>query len=47
MLPIFGIFHVKGNDYRLVARIQYQAGVVEVRFFGTHAEYDQIDADIV
>jgi mRNA interferase HigB len=45
MLPIFG--NVKGNDYRLVARIQYQAGVVDVRIFGTHAEYDQIDADIV
>ena len=41
------VFNIKGNDYRLVARIQYQAGVVEVRFFGTHAEYDQIDADTV
>jgi mRNA interferase HigB len=41
------VFNIKGNDYRLVARIQYQAAVVEIRFFGTHAEYDQIDADTV
>jgi mRNA interferase HigB len=41
------VFNIKGNDYRLVARIQYQAGVVAVRFFGTHAEYDHIDAETV
>jgi mRNA interferase HigB len=41
------VFNIKGNDYRLVARIQYEAGVVAVRFFGTHAEYDRIDADTV
>jgi mRNA interferase HigB len=41
------VFNIKGNDYRLIARLQYQAGVVAIRFFGTHAEYDQIDADTV
>jgi mRNA interferase HigB len=41
------VFNIKGNDYRLVARIQYQAGVVAVRFFGSHAEYDRIDAESV
>lgn len=41
------VFNIKGNDYRLVARIQYQAGVVALRFFGTHAEYDRIDAETV
>jgi len=41
------VFNIKGNDYRLVARIQYQAGVLAVRFFGTHAEYDKIDAETV
>jgi mRNA interferase HigB len=38
------VFNVKGNDYRLIARVQYQAGVLMIRFFGTHAEYDEIDA---
>jgi len=41
------IFNIKGNDYRLVARIQYQAGVLAIRFFGTHAQYDNIDAETV
>jgi len=31
----------------LIARIQYQAGVVAIRFFGTHADYDKIDAETV
>jgi mRNA interferase HigB len=39
------VFNIKGNDYRLVARVQYQAGVLAIRFFGTHAEYDEIDAE--
>ncbi|MBV9558626.1 MAG: type II toxin-antitoxin system HigB family toxin [Pseudolabrys sp.] len=41
------VFNIKANDYRLVARIQYQAGVLLIRFFGTHAEYDRIDAETV
>jgi mRNA interferase HigB len=41
------VFNIKGNDYRLVAAIQYQAGVVAIRFFGTHEEYDEIDAETV
>ena len=41
------VFNIKGNDYRLVAAIQYQAGVVAIHFFGTHAEYDKIDAETV
>jgi mRNA interferase HigB len=41
------VFNIKGNDYRLVAALQYQAGVLAIRFFGTHAQYDQIDAEAV
>jgi mRNA-degrading endonuclease HigB of HigAB toxin-antitoxin module len=29
----------------LVSRVQYQAGILAIRFFGTHAEYDEIDAE--
>ena len=36
-----------GRDYRLVARLNYPAGVLAIRFFGTHAEYDKIDAETV
>ena len=41
------VFNIKGNDYRLVARVQYQAGAVAIRFFGTHGEYDKMDAETV
>jgi mRNA interferase HigB len=33
------VFNIKGNDYRLVAAVQCSAGVLAIRFFGTHAEY--------
>jgi mRNA-degrading endonuclease HigB of HigAB toxin-antitoxin module len=29
------------------AAIQYQPGVLVIRFFGSHAEYDNIDAETV
>jgi mRNA interferase HigB len=41
------VFNIKGNDYRLVAGLQYRAGVLVIRFFGTHADYDRIDAETV
>jgi mRNA interferase HigB len=41
------VFNIKGNDYRLVAALKYPAGVLAVRFFGTHVEYDRIDAETV
>jgi len=41
------VFNIKGNDYRLVAALNYLAGVLAIRFFGTHAEYDTIDAEAV
>jgi len=41
------VFNIKGNDYRLVTAIQYRAGVLVIRFFGSHAEYDEIDAETI
>jgi mRNA interferase HigB len=41
------VFNIKGNDYRLVAAVQYRAGALAIRFFGTHGEYDGIDAETV
>ena len=38
------VFNIKGNQYRLVVAIQYQHGIIYIRFIGTHAEYDKIDA---
>ena len=41
------VFNIKGNTYRIVAAIQYQFGIVYIRFIGTHEEYDRIDAATV
>ena len=37
------VFNIKGNDYRLVAAINYDFEVLYIRFVGTHKEYDIID----
>jgi mRNA interferase HigB len=41
------VFNIKTNDYRLVTVVQYREGVLRIRFFGSHAEYDEIDAETV
>ena len=41
------VFNVKGNDFRLVVAVAYRIGVVYVKFVGTHAQYDAIDAENV
>jgi mRNA interferase HigB len=41
------VFNIKGNRYRLIAMINYNYKILYIRFIGTHAEYDQIDASIV
>lgn len=38
------VFNIAGNKYRLVVWINYAYRVVYIRFTGTHAEYDRIDA---
>jgi mRNA interferase HigB len=32
------------GDHRLFVAVNYTAGLVDMKFFGTHAEYDRIDA---
>ena len=38
------VFNIKWNVYRLVVKIHYNTGIVYIRFIGTHAAYDKIDA---
>ncbi|RKX47477.1 MAG: type II toxin-antitoxin system HigB family toxin [Verrucomicrobia bacterium] len=41
------VFNIGGNKYRLVVKIAYVPGLVYIRFIGTHAEYDKINAEII
>ena len=41
------VFNIKGNHYRLVVVVVYQHNVFYIRFVGTHAEYDRIDATTI
>ena len=39
------VFNIKGNNYRLIVRINYDYQMIWIRFVGTHAEYDKINAN--
>jgi mRNA interferase HigB len=39
------VFNIKGNNYRLIVRINYNHQMIWIRFIGTHAEYDKINAN--
>lgn len=41
------VFNIKGNDYRLVAAINYRHQIVFIKWLGTHADYDEIDVKTV
>jgi mRNA interferase HigB len=40
-------FNIKGNDYRLIVAVAYRFGAIYIKFIGTHAEYDAIDAETI
>ncbi|SDH38383.1 mRNA interferase HigB [Dyadobacter soli] len=41
------IFNIKGNHYRMVTRISFEHKRIMIKWLGTHAEYDRIDAKTI
>jgi len=37
------VFNIKGNDYRLVVAVDFDKGIVWIKWIGTHKGYDKID----
>ena len=37
-------FEVAGGNYRLIVAFKFGSGIAFVKFLGTHAEYDRVDA---
>ncbi len=38
-------FNIKGNSYRLIIKLNFEYQICYIRFIGTHADYDKIDAN--
>lgn len=41
------MFNVGGNKYRLVLEVHFRAGIVWLKFVGTHVQYDRVDVESV
>jgi mRNA interferase HigB len=41
------VFNIKGNDYRLVVAVDYEKGIVWIKWIGSHAAYDRSDVRTV
>ncbi|MBI9038515.1 MAG: type II toxin-antitoxin system HigB family toxin [Bacteroidales bacterium] len=41
------VFNIKGNEYRLIAKFNFEKQWIFIRFIGTHDEYNKINAETI
>lgn len=41
------VFNILGNKYRLVTRVMFEYKAVQIKWFGTHSEYDKVDVSTI
>ena len=41
------IFKINENDYRIIVEMNYQKGWAFIKFIGTHARYNKINAETI
>ena len=41
------VFNIHGNSYRLIVDIEYRLKIVFIVWFGTHRQYDKINAKTI
>ena len=41
------VFNIMGNKYRLVVRMVFEFKAIQIKWFGTHSEYDKIDVTTI
>ena len=41
------VFNIGGNKYRLIVQINYDFKIVYIRFVGSHAAYNKVDAEAI
>jgi mRNA interferase HigB len=41
------IFNIMGNKFRLIVRLVFEYRAIQIKWFGTHAEYDKTDVTLI
>ena len=41
------VFNIMGNKYRLVVRVVFEFKAVQIKWFGTHTDYDKINVTAI
>ncbi len=41
------VFNIGGNKFRLITHVNYEFGIVYIKYVGTHADYNRVNPETV